>query len=191
MNCTLSSSFRRPQLRAAFTLIELLVVIAIIAVLAGLLLPVLGKAKEAGRSTVCLGNLRQVGFAMQLYVPDNNNLMPVMYDRPFSTNGFNTNAMKSMDMVLTNYLGSAKSLRCPSDNKMLYENTGSSYGWNVLINGQSANHFRVLTLNFETHEIPIFFDKEAFHNPQNQSKGVNYLYGDGHIQNLLAVEGSK
>jgi prepilin-type N-terminal cleavage/methylation domain-containing protein/prepilin-type processing-associated H-X9-DG protein len=59
-----------------FTLIELLVVIAVIAVLAGLMLPALSKAKEAGRGAVCKSNLRQLSLGMLLYADDNEQYLP-------------------------------------------------------------------------------------------------------------------
>src|SRR3954463_11789836 len=92
------------RVKAAFTLIELLVVIAIIGILAALLLPVLGRAKESGRSGACLNNLHQIGIALQLYVQDNQNLMPTMYDAIAPTNAPAGTNLPTVNLVLTNYL---------------------------------------------------------------------------------------
>jgi prepilin-type N-terminal cleavage/methylation domain-containing protein len=69
---------RRPMASAemAFTLIELLVVIAIIAILAAMLLPVLGRAKETGRRISCLNNLKELSLAAQMFVNDNQGNYP-------------------------------------------------------------------------------------------------------------------
>jgi prepilin-type N-terminal cleavage/methylation domain-containing protein len=68
-----SSSAKR---RSAFTLIELLVVIAIIGLLAALLLPTLGRAKETARETTCKNNLHQVSLAAATYARDNRGRLP-------------------------------------------------------------------------------------------------------------------
>jgi prepilin-type N-terminal cleavage/methylation domain-containing protein/prepilin-type processing-associated H-X9-DG protein len=175
--------------RIGFTLIELLVVIAIIAILAALVLTGMTRAKESGRSAACLSNLHQIGVALQLYVQDNGDRLPVMRDRLAGTNQ-PPDAPPAVDMVLKDQLGNTNVLRCPSDKLLVYEQTGSSYSWNNLLNGQKDDNLNVMGMHFDPHAIPVFYDKSAFHAARGPGKGVNYLYADGHIKNLLAIEGT-
>jgi prepilin-type N-terminal cleavage/methylation domain-containing protein/prepilin-type processing-associated H-X9-DG protein len=174
-----------------FTLVELLVVIAVIAILAALLLPVVAKSKEQGKSAACLSNLRQVGIALQVYVQDHDDKLPVMHNYSTDTNlPPITNSLGTMDLVLSNYLGNVRVLRCLSD-RAVFESTGSSYWWNTLVNGQDAEQLSIFSFDFAPHHVPLVFDKEAFHSAAGKGRGVNYLYADGHIKNLLAIEGTK
>jgi prepilin-type N-terminal cleavage/methylation domain-containing protein/prepilin-type processing-associated H-X9-DG protein len=182
-------------IRTAFTLIELLVVIAIIGVLAGMLLPVMSKAKEAGRGTVCLSNLRQLGLGLQLYVQDHNNRLPLMRDALLGTNSVpatNAAALPSPEQVLLRYTGGNSNVwKCPSDRIGAFQQTGTSYAWNSLLNGQDADRLVVMNIAFNSHQIPVFYDKDDFHKDRGPGKEVNFLYADGHINKLLEVGGGK
>jgi prepilin-type N-terminal cleavage/methylation domain-containing protein/prepilin-type processing-associated H-X9-DG protein len=179
---------RNPASALAFTLVELLVAIAIISILAALLLPALGRGKESGRVAACQGNLHQIGLALQLYVDDNKNIMPTLYDRPLTNAATN---LPTIDVVLAPQLGSKQVLRCPSDNQRIFEQTGSSYSWNNLVNGENADRLHVLNLTLAATRIPLVFDKQSFHAVLGSSHAVNYLYADGHIKNLLVIAGSQ
>jgi len=177
-----------PLRKAAFSLIELLVTIAIIALLAALILPALSRAKESGRSTACRGNLHQIGVALQMYVQENKEIMPTMYDEPMGTN-FQTN-LPTINNTLSNLLGSLQVLCCPSDNAQIFQQTGSSYSWNSLLNGQNADHLQIFATAYALTKIPLVFDKQSFHATLGAKRAVNYLYADGHIKNLLIIEGT-
>jgi prepilin-type N-terminal cleavage/methylation domain-containing protein/prepilin-type processing-associated H-X9-DG protein len=171
----------------AFTLIELLVVIAIIAILAGTLLPTLGRAGESGRTAACQSNLHQIGVALQLYTQENGNHMPTMYDMPL--NGA-TN-LPVINSMLASQLGSPAVLRCPSDLARLFEQTGSSYSWNSLVNGQDADSLQIFARRLPITKVPLVFDKEKFHALLGPKRAVNYLYADGHVKNLLIIPGTQ
>lgn len=80
-----------------FTLVELLVVIAVIAILAALLLPALGKARETAYRSQCMNSIRQVNAAVGLYCDDHNAQLPVLVSPPPSK--------LLMNFYLISYLG--------------------------------------------------------------------------------------
>ena len=81
----------------AFTLIELLVVMVIIALLIGLLMPALGRAKEEARKTQCRSNLRQMGMAIAMYTNDNSGYTPAQYGVDYWNVDSNGNYFNALD----------------------------------------------------------------------------------------------
>jgi prepilin-type N-terminal cleavage/methylation domain-containing protein len=182
--------------RKGFTLIELLVVIAIIAILAGMLLPALSKAKEKSQRTFCVNNNKQIALAMMLYTGDNSDNMP-WSNWDFTYTGWLfkpvnggvpniTNAPYAANPILAykegqywTYLKNIKIYRCPIDKTNTYAFTQRGQKMSTYVMNGAVNGYDLTKTAGKGYKITLFKPTAYVMWEPDEKIGGPGVYNDG------------
>ena len=195
-----------PKLRqGAFTLIELLVVIAIIAILAAILFPVFGRARENARRSSCQSNLKQIGLGIMQYTQDYDETYPVTY------NQYVAGQYIPWNQTVQPYVKSTQLFKCPSNTADYNASPASgpfpaipaSYGMNQAFARYDEQATKIAGINEISTRILVGESLlgNAFMMFGNWNSGTqlvdnywsrhlgtaNYLFADGHVKSLRPV----
>ncbi len=203
----------RPDRAPGFTLVECLVALALVALLAGLVLPVLFTAREASRQSRCLSNMRQIGGAMRMYAQDWDDRYPM---NRFGVRAPGSPARYTWKSALTAYIKNIGVFRCPSN--QFYsepvearEIAGRSYALNAAAGelGPPAAAIRepaeIIELSEARYQFPDVYPSETYWSSFRYSSGnlpdpsaalgamqthngnCNFVFYDGHAAGVKVL----
>ena len=172
---TIILSDREGAMRKAFTLIEMLVVIAIIAILAGLLMPALARARKEARKTHCMSNEKQVGLYLAMYKTDNRGRYPSVSFTSVSADGRAYDSSLSIAVLWPDYADQSELFHCLMTDHQIEITTDMEGGGTLDLDGNSdTTEYRFSTEVTESNDPDYLIDPNV---PMNARSG-RAVYGD-------------